>query len=147
MMQRWEGTIRFAFWMTLAVSWAVAVWYMWDAVTTVPSPERLQESRLVAIPTPRTFVTAVVFSAMELAVVLALLWPGRPSYYASRLALTSLSVFTWFLMTTPMGLSRMDWVHRRWLAFQFLAPAFALGVLLTYRFIRTVGERASGRTG
>ncbi|NIQ60061.1 MAG: hypothetical protein GWN02_34605, partial [Gemmatimonadetes bacterium] len=84
-------------------------------MSTVPSAERLQESRLVAIPTPRTFMTAVVFSAMELAVVLAVLWPWRPAYYASRLALASLAVLTWFLMTVPtsMQLSRMDWVHRR----------------------------------
>lgn len=145
MRERWEDTIRVVFWAILAGSWVLAVWYMWDAMSTVPSAARLQESRLVAIPTPRTFFTAAVFSAMELAVVLALLWPWRPAYYASRLALTALGVFTWFLMTTPMELSRMDWVHRRWLAFQFLAPALALGVLLVYRLLRSVRERVPGR--
>lgn len=138
---RWEEAIRRGFWALLAVSWVVAVWYMWDAMTTVPSAERLQESRMVAIPTPRTFLTAAIFSAMELAVVLAVLWPWRPQLYASRLAATSLGVFTWFIMTTPMQLSRMDWVHRRWLAFLVVATAGGLLVLVVYRAVRLARDR------
>ncbi len=148
MRERWERRARVAFWAALAISWAVAVWYMWEAMSTVPSAERLQESRLVAIPTPRTFMTAVVFSAMELAVVLAVLWPWRPAYYASRLALASLAVLTWFLMTVPtsMQLSRMDWVHRRWLAFLALAPLVGLLAVGTYRLFRAARKPVADRT-
>lgn len=127
--------VRRGFWLLLALSWAVAVWYMWDAVTTVPSAERLQETRLVEIPGPRRFFAAAAFSAMELAVVLALLWPWRPSYYASRLAVGALAVLTWFVMTTPLDLSRMDWVHRRWLAFLVLAQVVALVAVLVHRAV------------
>lgn len=135
---RLESAARLTFWAFLALSWVVAVAYMWDALTMVPSAERLAESKLVGIPTPRMFFTAAIFSAMELALVLALLWPWRPDYYASRLAVTALALATWFVTTTPMDLSRMDWVHRRWLAGLTLLTLLALVVLLAYRLVRRV---------
>lgn len=140
-----EEWTRRGFWLLLAVSWLVAVWYMWDAMTTIPSAERLQETRMAEIPGPRRFFTAAAFSAMELAVVLAALWPWRPGYYASRLAVTALGVLTWFVMTTPMGLSRMDWVHRRWLFFLIAAQVAGLVVVLLYRALRTLADRRSNR--
>ena len=140
---RGERVVRMAMWGLLVVSWIAAVAYMWDALTTVPSAERLEESKLVVIPTPQTFLTAVVFSGMELAVVLAALWPWRPGFFATRLAVTALALVTWFVMTTPMDLSRMDWVHRRWLAFQIVAVVAGLVVLLTYRLIRSLMIRAA----
>lgn len=133
--------IRRGFWLLLAVSWVVAAWYMWDAMTTMPSAERLQETRMVEIPGPRRFFTAAAFSAMEVAVVLAALWPWRPAYYATRLAVTALGVLTWFVITTPLELSRMDWVHRRWLAFLALAQGLALVGLLVYRVAAEAAER------
>lgn len=133
--------VRRGFWLLLALSWVVAVWYMWDAMTTVPSAERLQESRLMEIPGPRRFFTAAAFSAMELGVVLAALWPWRPAYYATRLAVTALAVLTWFITTTPMNLSHMDWVHRRWLAFLVAAQMAALVVLLVYRAVAAAVDR------
>ena len=136
--------VRRGFWLLLVASWMVAVAYMWDAVTTIPSAERLQETRLVEIPGPRRLFTAVAFSALELAVVLAALWPWRPRYYATRLAVTALSVTAWFVSTTPLDLSRMDWVHRRWMAFLVLAQVMALGVLLAYRGMRALAERLRG---
>lgn len=140
---RWERGGRVVLWAILAVSWVVAVAFMWEAVTTVPSAERLEESKLVVIPTPQMFLTAAVFSGMELAVVLAALWPWRPGFYATRLAVTALALVTWFIMTTPMDLSRMDWVHRRWLAFQVVAVMAGLTVLLLYRLARAVSQRAA----
>lgn len=134
---------RVGFWMFLLLTWLVAVAYMWDALTSIPSAERLEESRMVTIPTPRTFFTAAVFSGMELAVVLAALWPWRPAYYGTRLAVTALAVVTWFVMTTPAGVSRMDWVHRRWLAFLVVAAAGALIVLLSYRLGRRLSRARS----
>jgi hypothetical protein len=117
------------------------VGYMWDALTMVPSAERLEETRMAVIPTPRTFFAAAAFSALELAVVLAALWPWRPALYATRLGMTALALATWFVITTPMGLSRMDWVHRRWLVFMAVATALALMVTLGYRLARHVADR------
>lgn len=136
-----ERRARIALWATLVASWVVAVVYMWDAVTTVPSADLLEESRLLGIPTSRTFVTAAIFSGMELGVVLAALWPWRPSFYASRIGLAALGVVTWFIMTTPMDLSRMDWIHRRWLTFLAVTLTVGLLVLLMYRLWRRLAER------
>lgn len=133
--------IRRGFWLLLVVSWVVAVWYMWEAVTTIPSAERLQETRLAEIPGPRRLFTAVAFSAMELGLVLTLLWPWRTEFYATRLAVAALAIVTWFVSTTPLDLSRMDWVHRRWLAFVALATVVALATLLVYRAARALLDR------
>ena len=133
---RIEAFARIVFWAMLVVSYVVTVAYMWEALTTIPSAERLEESRLVGIPTPRTFFAAAVFSAMELGVVLAALWPWRPAYYGTRLGLTALALITWFLMTIPTGVNRMDWVHRRWLAFLAVAVLAAVVVRLLYRLAR-----------
>lgn len=130
---RWA---RVALWISLLVAWGVMVAYMWDAVTTIPDSERLGESRLIVIPGARTLVTSVIFSAFELAVVLAVLWPGWSAYWATRLSVTALALVTWFVMTTPMReLSRLDWVHRRWLAFMFLAVVVALVATALYRVV------------
>lgn len=141
-MTRVERWARGGFWGLLVVLWLVAVFYMWDALITVPSAERLEETRLVGIPTPRTFFAAVAFSAMELAVVLALLWPWRPEYYATRMAFTALALITWFVTTTPMELSRMDWVHRVWLAVTIVALLAGLVILLGYRLSRRLARGA-----
>jgi hypothetical protein len=127
---------RTVFWFLLLGSWVLAVVYMWEAMSTIPSAERLEQTRLVEIPGPRRFFSAATFSLMELTVVLAALWPWRPAYYGTRLA-----VLTWFIMTTPMDLSRMDWVHRRWLAWLVLAQVVALVVLLIHRLVRGVRDR------
>jgi hypothetical protein len=134
---------RRGFWLLLIASWVVAVWYMWDAMSTIPSADRLQETRLVEIPGPRRFFTAAAFSAMELGLVLAALWPWRPGWYGTRLAVTALGTVTWFITTTPLDLSRMDWVHRRWLAFLFLAQVAALVALLVYRSVMARADRAN----
>jgi hypothetical protein len=132
----WEDWVRIGFWVVLILSWAVLVGFMWDALTTVPDADRLQQTRMAVIPTHRTFFAAMAFSALELGVVLALLWPWRPAYYTARLAAASLALATWFTMTIPMGLSRMDWVHRRWLAFLVAVTAAALAASLIYRLAR-----------
>lgn len=133
---------RIAFWVALALSWVVAVAYMWDAMTTVPSVDRLEASRVVGIPTPRTFLAAAIFSAMEAAIVLAALWPWKSDFYGTRMGVTALGLVTWFIMTTPMDLSRMDWVHRRWLAFQAVAIILGFLTLLVYRAGRWALRRA-----
>lgn len=136
--RRLESRARFALWIILGLTWVVAVAYMWDALTTVPHADRLEASKVVGIPTPRTFFAAAIFSAMELALVLALLWPWRPNYYASRLAVAALGLVTWLISTSPMGLSRIDWVHRRWLAVMVILVGLALIVVLGYRLVQRV---------
>lgn len=137
---RLERGLRLVLWIALAVSWVVAVAYLWEALATVRSAERLDESSLMGTPTLRTFVAVAIFSGLELGVVLAALWPWRPAFYASRLALTALGIVTWFTMTTPMDLSRMDWVHRRWLAFLALTVTAGLVTLLAYRLWRRLTD-------
>jgi hypothetical protein len=136
-----ERLSRYGFWLLLLVSWAVMVGFMWAALTTIPDAERLEETRMAVIPTPRTFFAAVAFSALELGVVLALLWPWWAGRYAVRLAAAALSLTTWFVITIPMGVSQMDWVHRRWLFFLILATSAALIVVIAYRLGRRLLSR------
>lgn len=135
----WARTV---FWLLLIVSWVAMVAYMWEALTTLPSAARLEESRMAVIPTPRTFAAAVIFSALELGVVLAALWPWWPAYYSARLGLTAMALVTWFLITIPVGLSQMDWVHRRWLGFMIAATTTALVVDLAYRLLAQLLARS-----
>lgn len=128
--------VRIGFWVLLIAGWLLAVWLMFDAMTTVPSAARLETSRQVQIPSVRTFLAAAAFSGLELAVILALLWPWRGEFYATRLATAALALVTWFIITTPLDLSRLDWVHRRWLAAMAFAMAGALLLLLLYRGAR-----------
>ena len=124
---------RVVLWWLLVGAWLVAVWYMWDATVTVPSAGRLEESRQVAIPTVRTFWAAVAFSGLELAVILATLWPWRPELYATRMAAAVLALVTWFVITTPLDITRLDWVHRRWLLAMAAGILLALALLLAGR--------------
>ena len=135
-----ERRPRLALAALLVLGWLLAVWYMWEAMATLPSAERLETTRLVAIPTIRTFLSAVLFSALELAIVLGLLWPTWPQLYATRVAVAVLALVTWFILTTPMDLSRMDWVHRRWLVGMAAGLTLALVALLLLR----AGRRLTG---
>jgi hypothetical protein len=133
---------RTGFWLLLIVAWVAMVGQMWEALTTLPSAARLEESRMAVIPTPRTFAAAVIFSALELGVVLAALWPWWTAYYPARLGLTAMALVTWFLITVPVGLSQMDWVHRRWLGFMIFATITALVVDLGYRLLSRLLARS-----
>ena len=146
MSARAERLLRVGFWVGLAATWLIAVWYMWEAMATLPSSVRLETTRQVAIPTLRTFYAAAIFSALELALVMAVLWPWRPEYYATRLTVAVLALATWFVITTPMDLSRMDWVHRVWLISTASLCLAALLALLLYRAIRWSRSRNTLRS-
>jgi hypothetical protein len=133
-----ERGSRIGLCLVLIASWVVMVVFMWEALTTIPDADRLEQTRMAVIPTPRTFLAAVAFSALELGAVLALLWPWWRAYYPAWLGAAALGVLTWFVITTPMGMSQMDWVHRRWLFFLSVATAAALLANLGYR----LGRRA-----
>jgi uncharacterized membrane protein YfcA len=89
---------------------------LWSAVTTIPSAERLEQSHMVAIPTLGMFVQVALLSAAELAITLALIWPRWLRAYTVRIFFAALLLTAWFLATTPLGMSRLQWTHRRWLA-------------------------------
>lgn len=119
----------------LAVSWPVMLGYAWSAFSTVPSPERLATSRMVRIPTLDTVRWITLRSLAELAIILALVWPARRAWTA-RLLLAVLGLAIWFLMTPPLSLTTVAWVHRRWLAVVWLLLVLALAITLTLRAAR-----------
>jgi hypothetical protein len=128
---------RFAVWFGLLIGWLVMVPLLWSAFASLPSEARLQQTRMAAIPTLGTFFTTLTVSVLELCVLLALLWPWRARRYGTRLALAAAAAFTWFLLTTPLSITRLQWIHRRWLfavIVVLVAGAFVTG---TVRLVRS----------
>lgn len=121
--------MRGAFSAVLVVSWLVMLYYAWRAFSTLPSPERLEHSRMARIPTLGAVGWLVLRSGTELVVMTALAWPARRRY-ATRLAFTVVLLPIWFVVTTPLTLTIMEWVHRRWLAGVWLALVCALLVAI-----------------
>jgi hypothetical protein len=115
---------RLGVWLACIVGWLVMLLHLWTAFATFPTPERLEQARLVAIPTLQTVALLAGRSAVELAAVLALLWPMSARAWARRAFAAALLLGAWFLLTTPLSLSAVGWVHRRWLA------ALAAGLLV-----------------
>jgi hypothetical protein len=107
---------RLVLWAALVLGWLIMLIYMWAGFSTLPSAERLEHSRMMAIPTLRTFALLAVRSAAELGVVMALLLPWWRRFFTLRLLAAALLLALWFFATTPLTLSTMHWVHRRWLA-------------------------------
>lgn len=118
---------------------------LWTAFATVPSMERLAQSRMVEIPTLRTVGLLVARTTLEAGILLALLAPWIPTRYLTRLWLAVVGVGAWFLATTPLGLTRMSWIHRRWLALVWVvllgAAAVATGVRGVARLRSRQGDR------
>lgn len=139
--RRLERRVRIALWLILALSWVVAVVYMWEAVTATQTAERLELPTAVGVPSVRTWVAAAIFSGMELGLVLAVLWPWRGDFFASRLAVAGLALVTWFIMTAPMDVGRVDRVHRQWLAFMAAAALLGLMTLLACRLWQRIARR------
>lgn len=123
---------RFAFWLALAVSWVILLPLLWSAVSTLPSAERLEQTRTVPIPTLASFLRVMAVSAAELAAALLVIWPGWHRAYTARLFAGAMMLGVWFVMSVPMSLTRLEWVHRRWLALL----AFALFAAGVYRLVR-----------
>jgi hypothetical protein len=107
---------RLAVWLACIVGWLVMLLQLWTAFATFPTPERLEQARLVAIPTLQTVALLAGRSALELAAVLALLWPLHRRAWTRRVLAAAVLLAAWFLLTTPLSLSAIGWVHRRWLA-------------------------------
>jgi hypothetical protein len=127
---RW-GRIALA--VALALGWAIAVPFMWKAVTTVPSAARLQEmqSKILHVPTPATFLRTGLQSLAELAVLVALLWPWWRRLWLTRLALAFLALAVWAVATMPLEQTSLELVHYRWMvgADLLLLAAFVASVI------------------
>jgi hypothetical protein len=115
---------RLALWAALVLGWLIMLLYMWSAFSTFPTAERLEHSRMMPIPSLRTLGLFMIRSGLELGAVLALLWPWQARAFLVRMVTAALLLATWFFVTTPLTLSMMHWVHRRWLA------AMVVGLLL-----------------
>jgi len=130
--ERRPARARLVFWLALALSWVILLPLLWSAVSTLPSAERLEQTRTVPIPTLASFLRVMAVSAAELAAVLLVTWPGWSRAYTARLFAAAMMVGVWFVMSVPMTLTRLGWVHRRWLAL----VAFALFAAGVYRLAR-----------
>ena len=106
---------RFVFWLLLIASWIALLPFLWGAFSTVPSAERLAQSHTVEIPTLGTLARVVLVSALELGVALAAAWP-RGRLYGARLGAGAAGLAAWFIASAPLGITRLEWMHRRWLA-------------------------------
>ncbi len=135
---------RIALWVVLLLSWLVLLPMLWNAFSTVPSMERLSQSRMVEIPTLRTVGLLVGRSTIEAAILLALLAPWIPRHYLTRLWLAAVGLGAWFLATTPLGLTRMSWIHRRWLALMWVTLVVAALVGSAVGMRSRVGRDGAG---
>ena len=111
---RWSSR-RFLFWLALIAGWLVLLPFLWQGFAEVPSAERLEQRHTVGIPTLATLGWTIAKSALELTAVLALAWPAA-RLYATRLWLAALGLAVWFVWSTPLGITTLEWMHRRWLA-------------------------------
>ena len=128
--------LRLGLWALLIAAWAAAVWLMWAALGAGPSDPRPETSPL-ASPTARTFYAAALFSGLELAVIMGVLWPWRAEYYATRLAVCVMAIATWLVVTSGLDATGLDTVHRQWLV--------AMLVVLVAALLGTLGYRAARR--
>jgi hypothetical protein len=108
-------TARLAVTAALVLGWLAFLLLAWQAFATVPDAERLAQSRMAAIPTLQTLALIMLRSGLELAALAALTWPRR-RLYTARLGLAAALLAIYFVVTTPLSVSALQWTHRRWLA-------------------------------
>jgi hypothetical protein len=130
----------------LVLSWLVMLVYAWTAFSTLPSAERLQESRMTEIPTLMSVRNLLLRSGAELLVVLALLWPAH-RLYLTRVTVALFGAMAWFLTTVPLTVTNMSWVHRRWLAALIIGLFAVLLVGATAKVLRRFQPGAAPQAG
>ena len=135
---------RVLFCSALVISWLIMMAYAWSAFSTLPTPERLETSRMSRIPTLGTLGWLGARSALELTALTGLAWPA-PRLYATRLCLALIVLAGWFFATVPLTLTGVAWVHRRWLAAVWLAFLLALIITVAGRAFTSATQRR--RTG
>lgn len=131
----WAHRARWVLWTSLVLSWLVMLPVVWAAFSTLPSPERLARSRMIEIPTLGSVALIVLVSAIELAAVLALLFPGLTRRFLARLWIAAVGVWIWFFASTPLDLAKVEWVHRRWLALVGAALLLGAGIATVARIL------------
>ncbi|HSJ25843.1 MAG TPA: hypothetical protein VK929_14295 [Longimicrobiales bacterium] len=134
-------TWRTLAWSALILGWLAMLLQLWSAFATFPSAERLEQSRLVAIPTLQSLALLVGRSIVELGVVLALTWPWQARLWITRVCAAAIAVAAWFVATTPLSVSATSWVHRRWLAAMVAGLLLVAAVALLARLTRAAGGR------
>jgi hypothetical protein len=100
----------------LVLSWSVMLVRMWIAFWSVPSAELLERQRMVQAPTFATLRWEIAQSAVELAILGFVLWPGWHRFYLLRLLTAGFGTLAWFLLTPPLAITSVQRVHRTWLA-------------------------------
>lgn len=104
----------------IGVSWVVLVVMMWRAYHTLPSAEQLADVRHVRPPLPADFLLNLTKSLVVAVLLTVALWPRATRRYILRVAIALLALIVWFVMTVPLDLNTMEWLHRRWLALMIL---------------------------
>lgn len=137
---------RTLFCLALVISWVIMMAYAWSAFSTMPTPERLETSRMSRIPTLGTLTWLGARSALELAAMMGLAWPAARRY-ATRLFVALIALAGWFFATAPLTLTGVEWVHRRWLAVTWLAFLLALLVTVAGRMFAAGARRLRTRKG
>ena len=136
---------RILFCLALAISWVIMMAYAWSAFSTMPTPERLETSRMSRIPTLGTLTWLGARSMLELAAMVALAWPAARRY-ATRLFLALIALAGWFFATAPLTLTGVEWVHRRWLAAVWVTFLLALiGTVAARIFAAAVKRPGAGK--
>jgi hypothetical protein len=128
-------------WVALILGWLYMLLRMWSAFATFPSAERLEQARLVAIPTLGTLALLGLRSSVELAAVLALTWPWSARLWILRVWSAALIVAIYFVATAPLGISAVTWVHRRWLVGMAAGLAVIATAALIARLTRFLASR------
>lgn len=128
-MNRAATIYRHALVIGIAASWVVLVVLMWAAFRRLPSAEELADARHVRPPLPADFIINVAESGGVTALLIAILWPRTAWRYILRTCIALVVLATWFLMSVPLDLNNMEWLHRRWLALMIVLLLFTL---LTY---------------
>jgi hypothetical protein len=129
------ATFRMALAGAIALSWLVLVVMMWRAYHTLPSAEALADARAVRPPLPADFLFHGAQSFAVAVLLIAGLWPRAARRYILRVTTGLCALVAWFLITVPLDLNTMEWLHRRWLALIILLLLLTLMVypLLTRR--------------
>jgi hypothetical protein len=124
----------------IALSWLVLLVLMWRAYHTLPSAEQLADDRHVRPPLPADLALNVAQSLGVSVLLVSALWPRSARLYILRVAVALIALVAWFLMTVPLDLNTMDWLHRRWLALMIL---LLLLTLIVYPLLKLGRRRAA----
>lgn len=126
----------------VAASWAILAVLMWRAFHTLPSAEALADARQVRPPLPADLLLNLGESLAVAILLAGVLWPSRARRYILRVGIALIALVAWFIMSVPLDLNTMEWLHRRWLA---LMTVMLLLTLLTYPLLNRIARHETPR--